>query len=250
MKLLVIVPAFNEAKSIVRVVENLKRVCPEYDYVVVNDGSTDDTAEICREHGYPLLNLPLNLGLSDAFGAGMKYAFRNHYDAAIQFDADGQHRPEYIPALADKLGEGYDIVIGSRFVSEARPFSMRMLGNFLISFLIRLTVGTELKDPTSGMRMYNGRIIREFARQLNMTPEPDTISYLLQRGVRLAEVQVSMEKRQEGQSYLNLSRSARYMFRIVYSILLVQRFRKGSRFHTPIVAQMGGKSILAKNTAH
>ena len=123
MKCLVIIPAYNEEQNIVRVIENLKNNYPMYDYVVINDGSGDDTAGLCRRHGYELIDLAVNLGLSGAFQTGLKYAYRNGYDYAIQFDADGQHRPEYIAPMLDKIQEGYDIVIGSRFVTQKKPGS-------------------------------------------------------------------------------------------------------------------------------
>lgn len=230
MKVLIIIPAYNEEENIVRVVENLRVNYPQFDYVVVNDGSRDRTAQLCREHGYHLVSLPVNLGLAGAVQAGMKYAMANDYDAAIQFDADGQHRPEFIQPMADRLAEGYDIVIGSRFVTEKKPMTLRMAGSFLISAAIRLTTGKKIKDPTSGMRIYNRRMVREMATQINCSPEPDTISYFIRRGARVSEVQVAMDERVAGTSYLNLTRSAGYMLRMGIAILLMQWFRGGSRF--------------------
>lgn len=226
MKVLVIIPAYNEEKSIKRVVDNLIQNYPEYDYVVVNDGSRDHTVDICKEEGYQYLNLPVNLGLAGAFQTGMKYAYQMGYDYAIQFDADGQHRPEYIAPILNKMAEGYDIVIGSRFVEEKKPASLRMLGSAMISAAIRLTTGKKVKDPTSGMRMFNRKLIEEFALNINYGPEPDTVSYLIKNGAKVAEVQAHMDERLEGQSYLTLTRSAKYMLRMITSILLIQNFRK------------------------
>lgn len=226
MKVLVIIPAYNEEKSIKRVVDNLIQNYPEYDYVVVNDGSRDHTVDICKEEGYRYLNLPVNLGLAGAFQTGMKYAYQMEYDYAIQFDADGQHRPEYIAPILNKMEEGYDIVIGSRFVEEKKPASLRMLGSAMISAAIRLTTGKKVKDPTSGMRMFNRKLIEEFALNINYGPEPDTVSYLIKNGAKVAEVQAHMDERLEGQSYLTLTRSAKYMLRMITSILLIQNFRK------------------------
>lgn len=226
MKVLVVIPAYNEEKSIERVVDNLITNYPEYDYVVINDGSKDDTAAICKRRGYQFVNLPVNLGLAGAFQTGMKYAYENDYDYAIQFDADGQHRPEFIRPIVDKIEEGYDIVIGSRFVEEKKPCSLRMLGSFLISSAIRLTTGVKIKDPTSGMRMFNRSLMKEFALNINYGPEPDTVSYLVKNGARVAEVQAHMDERLEGQSYLTLTKSALYMIRMITSILLIQNFRK------------------------
>ncbi|WP_312102999.1 glycosyltransferase family 2 protein [Pygmaiobacter massiliensis] len=227
MRVLIIIPAYNEEENIVRVVNQLVTEYPQFDYVVVNDGSGDDTARICREHGYQLVSLPVNLGLAGAFQTGMKYALEKDYDAAIQFDADGQHRPEFIQPMLDKLCEGYDIVIGSRFVQKKKPLSARMMGSRLICSAVRLTTGKPLTDPTSGLRMYNRRMIRELATRLNHPPEPDTISYLIRKGANAAEIQVTMDERIAGESYLNVTRSITYMLRMGISILLVQPFRGG-----------------------
>ncbi len=226
MKCLVLIPAYNEEENIVRVVDNLRVNYPMYDYVVINDGSADSTAALCRQNGYELLDLPVNLGVAGAFQTGMKYAYRNGYDFAIQFDADGQHRPEYIAPILEKMQEGYDIVIGSRFLTEKKPNTLRMLGSNMISLAIRLTTGKRVKDPTSGMRMFNKKMIAEFALNLNYGPEPDTVSYLLKQGATIAEVQVQMDERIAGESYLNLSRSMMYMMRMLISILFIQNFRK------------------------
>lgn len=226
MKCLVIIPAYNEEENIVRVVENLKNNYPMYDYVVINDGSSDDTARLCRRKGYELVDLPVNLGLAGAFQTGLKYAWRKGYDYAIQFDADGQHRAEYIAPMMEKIQEGYDIVIGSRFVTEKKPHSLRMIGSRLIAVATRLTTGKKVKDPTSGMRMFNKKMIAEFALNLNYGPEPDTISYLLKQGATIAEVQVEMDERIAGESYLNITKSMMYMLRMLMSILLIQNFRK------------------------
>ncbi|MDI9242913.1 glycosyltransferase family 2 protein [Fusibacillus kribbianus] len=223
---LVVIPAYNEEQNIERVVDNLVTNYPQFDYVVVNDGSRDSTAEICRKNGYNLLDLPVNLGLAGGFQAGLKYAWRNHYAYAIQFDGDGQHRPEYIEGMRRKMEEGYDIVIGSRFVTEKKPKSMRMLGSNLISAAIRLTTGVKLKDPTSGMRMFSRKMVEEFALGLNYGPEPDTVSYLIKQGAKVAEVQVTMDERIAGVSYLNPVNAVKYMSKMLFSILLIQNFRK------------------------
>ena len=158
-KVLLVIPAYNEEKNIERVVDHIKNDFPELDYVVVNDGSKDDTAAICRRRGYNFIDLPVNLGLAGGFQTGMKYAYQKGYDCAVQFDADGQHRPEYIAAMIRKIEEGNDIVIASRFVEEKKPATARMIGSRLITTAIRLTSGAKIMDPTSGMRMYNKKLI-------------------------------------------------------------------------------------------
>lgn len=223
---LIIIPAYNEEKNIERVVDNLMGNYPQFDYVVVNDGSKDSTAEICRRKGYNFLDLPVNLGLAGGFQAGLKYAYRYHYSYAIQFDGDGQHRPEYIQSMREKMDEGYDIVIGSRFVTEKKPKTMRMLGSNLISAAIRMTTGVKIKDPTSGMRMFSRKMLEEFALSLDYGPEPDTVSYLLKQGAKVTEVQVKMDERIAGESYLNPVNAVKYMSKMLFSILFIQNFRK------------------------
>lgn len=225
-ELLIIIPAYNEEENIQNVVEHIITHYPQYDYVVVNDGSKDRTGSICREKGYELLDLPVNLGLAGAFQTGLKYAWERGYSYAIQFDADGQHRPEFIEKMLIRIKEGYDIVIGSRFVVRKKDASMRMLGSRLITVAIKMTTGIRVADPTSGMRMFSRAMIEEFAKNLNYGPEPDTVSYLLKNGARISEVQVQMEERKFGESYLNIIGSAKYMIKMLTSILIVQNFRK------------------------
>lgn len=226
MKLLVVIPAYNEEESLPAVMADLAAHCPGCDALVVNDGSTDGTAGLCRKNGYNLLDLPINLGLAGAFQAGLLYAWRQGYTAAIQFDADGQHQARYVAALAQRLAEGYDIVIGSRFVTVKKPFTLRMAGSFLISFAMRFATGIRICDPTSGMRVFSRRMIGVFANNLNYPPEPDTISYLLHCGAKISEVQVQVSERTAGASYFTMVRSIKYMLTTAVSILLVQWFRK------------------------
>ena len=225
-KLLIVIPAYNEEGSIERVVDDLIQNYPQYDYVVVNDGSRDRTAAICRSRGYRLIDLPVNLGLAGAFQTGLRYAAEHGYDCAMQLDADGQHLPRYIAPMLEELEAGADIVIGSRFVTVLKPRTLRMVGSYLISWAIRLTTGQPICDPTSGMRMFNRRLLEEFAQNLNYGPEPDTISYLIKNGAVVKEVQVEMAERTAGESYLNFARSVQYMVKMGLSILLIQWFRK------------------------
>lgn len=225
-KLLIVIPAYNEEANIEKVVGNLVANYPQYDYVVVNDGSRDHTAAICRANGYRLIDLPVNLGLAGAFQTGLRYAAENGYDCAIQMDADGQHKPEYIAPMLAELEDGADIVIGSRFLTVKKPKTLRMLGSYIISWAIRLTTGRAICDPTSGMRLFNRAMVEEFAQNLNYGPEPDTISYLIKNGAVVKEVQVKMGERTAGQSYLTFYKSVQYMVKMAISILLIQWFRK------------------------
>ena len=225
-RLLIVIPAYNEEANIEKVVGNLAKNYPQYDYVVVNDGSRDHTAAICRAHGFRLIDLPVNLGLAGAFQTGLRYAAENGYDCAIQLDADGQHKPEYIAPMLEALEDGADIVIGSRFLTVKKPKTLRMLGSYIISWAIRLTTGRAICDPTSGMRLFNRAMVEEFAQNLNYGPEPYTISYLIKNGAVVREVQVEMGERTAGQSYLTFYKSVQYMVKMAISILLIQWFRK------------------------
>ena len=225
MKILIIIPAYNEAENIKRVVDNLIENYSQYDYIVVNDGSKDDTKQICKENHYNLLDCSVNLDLAGAVQTGFLYAYENAYDAALQFDGDGQHQPQYIADMLQSL-EDVDIVIGSRFVTKKKPKSLRMLGSNVIECCIKLTTGVKINDPTSGMRLFNREMMKAFAYNMNYGPEPDTISYLMRCGAKIKEVQVEMLERTAGESYLNLKRSIMYMIRICMSILFIQRFRK------------------------
>jgi glycosyltransferase involved in cell wall biosynthesis len=234
-----IIPAYNEEDNIVDVIRMIKDNYPEFDYVVINDGSTDHTSRRCHREGFEIIDLPTNIGLAGAFQTGLKYAYSRGYDCALQFDADGQHRPEYIKSMLEKLSEGYDIVIGSRFVTKRKEKTLRMLGARILTVAIKMTTGKRISDPTSGMRMFNRSMIKEFAVNVNYGPEPDTISYLLKNGASIAEVQVEMDERAKGTSYLNWSQSVMYMFRMLVSILFIQNFRKRDSRH--VVMKRGAK---------
>jgi len=225
-KLLIIIPAYNEEKSIKFVVDKIIRKYRQYDYVVINDGSTDNMAEVCRENGYNMIDLPINLGVSAAMQTGMQYAYEKGYDYALQFDADGQHLPEYIPQLLKTIKNGYDVVIASRFLTVKKHFSMRMIGSSILTFIIKLTTRQKITDPTSGMRLYNRKMIEEFALNHNYDPEPDTMAFLIRNNASIVEVQVSMDERMHGESFFNIMNSVIFMVRMSISILIIQWARK------------------------
>ena len=228
MKILIIIPAYNEAENIERVVDNLIENYPQYDYVIINDGSTDDTRKICARRGYNLLDLPINVGLSGAIKSGMRYANYYGYDYVLQLDGDGQHDPMYIKNLQTCMEQtGADIVIGSRFKTERKPLNSRMIGSQLITTAIFLTTkGKYIGDVTSGMRLFNKKMIKRFGYDMHYSPEPDTLAYLLNCGVKIEEVQVQMHERIAGVSYLNFKNSIWYMMKMMFSIFLFQWVRK------------------------
>lgn len=220
MRVLVIIPAYNEEENILRVIRQLEAANTECDYVVINDCSKDSTSKILDENKINHIDLPVNLGLTGAVQTGYKYAYENNYDAAIQFDGDGQHLPEYIPALVNEIENGYDIVIGSRFVDEKKHISARMIGSRLITAMIKLTTGKKINDPTSGMRIINRKLIKDYAYELNRKPEPDTLAYQIKKGFRVKEIQVKMEDRVAGTSiYAGIGSSIQYMLRVLVTII-------------------------------
>lgn len=231
MKVLVIVPAYNEALNIEKTIKDLKQNANEYDYVIINDCSKDNTKEICEKNKFNVISLPVNYGLTSGIQLGMKYALENNYDIAIQFDGDGQHQAKYLKDLVKKINDNKcDIVIGSRFVTEKKPHSMRMFGSNIIQGAIKLTTGKKITDPTSGMRAFNKIAIKEFVKNTSLTPEPDTIVYMIKKGMKVEEVQVEMKEREFGESYLNAFKSVEYMLSMMFSIIFVRAFtRKGGK---------------------
>lgn len=225
-KVLIAIPAYNEEECIEGTIAELRSKAPQYDFVVINDGSTDDTGSILKRLNCKVITMPINCGLTVGFQTAVRYAVDNGYDYLIQFDADGQHKPEYLPVLVDEAHKtSSDIVIGSRFITEKKDTSMRMAGSRLISFLIKLMCGQRIADPTSGFRLFSKPVLEEFYSDKSLNPEPETIALLIKRGYSVSEVQVSMRERQGGESYLNPVKSVQYMVRVVLSLLFVQRFR-------------------------
>lgn len=228
MKKLVIIPAYNEEKSILNTVQDVLDHAPGFDYVVVNDCSRDHTRQLCREHHLNLLDLPINLGIGGAIQTGYRYALEHGYDMAVQFDGDGQHDASYLQRLADKLEQdNLDMVIGSRFI-ENQGFQSTGLRRFGIQFfkkLIKLLYGATITDATSGMRLCNRRVLEQFSADYPQDyPEPETVARLLRRGYRVEEVPVVMRERQAGTSSINPAKSVYYMIKVSAAIL-IERLR-------------------------
>lgn len=221
MKVLVIIPAYNEALNIEKTIKDIKSHI-DYDFIVIDDCSKDNTKEICRKNQYNMLSLPVNYGLTSAIQVGMKYAYQNNYDIAIQFDGDGQHEAKFLKDLVKAIEAGNNVAIGSRFIEKKKPFSMRMLGSRLISIAIRLTTLKSIKDPTSGMRAYDKTAIEYFVKNASLTPEPDTLVFWLKKNLKIQEVSVEMKEREFGESYLNPLKSMEYMVNMLFSIFFIR----------------------------
>lgn len=226
MKTLVVIPAYNEALNIEKTVHDLEVNAPDVDYVVVNDGSKDNTLEVLKKNDFNYIDGFCNLGLFGAVQTGFKLAIKENYDIVIQFDGDGQHSAKYIAPLVKEIEKGNNIVIGSRFVDEKKPFTARMIGSRLIAGAIKLVTGKTITDPTSGFRAYDKNCIIDYANEMNNPPEPDTLVYMLRKQRKIKEIQVQMSDREFGESYLNLVNTIKYMSRMMVSIFLIQPFRK------------------------
>lgn len=229
MKVLMIIPAYNEEKSIVNTVNminNTKLKKATLDYIVINDGSLDNTKGVCIENNINFINLPVNLGIGGAVQTGYKYALYNDYDIAIQFDGDGQHDAKYIQSLVDEINKGNDIVIGSRFVAELSEFKstfIRRVGINFLHVLIKICTGKDIYDPTSGFRASNKEVIKEFAKDYPIDyPEPDTIVTIIKKGYKVSEIPVKMNERKEGVSSLNTNifKPVYYMIKVSMAIII------------------------------
>ncbi|MBS7225446.1 MAG: glycosyltransferase family 2 protein [Clostridiaceae bacterium] len=222
MRVLVIIPAYNEEEAILTTVSSV--VEAGYDYVVVNDGSTDKTLELCRANGVNVLDLPSNLGIGGAVQSGHKYAQRNGYDVDVQFDGDGQHDVAYIPDLLSSIDKGNDVVVGSRFIEEPKGFQstlMRRIGKTWLAFLIRLFVGLNVTDPTSGFRACGKKAIELYSAEYPTDyPEPESLVVATRSGLSVGEVPVVMRERQGGSSSIGLVSSVYYMIKVTLAIAI------------------------------
>lgn len=221
MKTLIIIPAYNEQDNILPLIKLLRNY--NYDFLVINDCSRDNTEKILVENKINHLCLPINLGIAGVTRVGFKYAKDNGYDCTICIDGDGQHKPEYVEDLIKEIENGADYAVGSRFIDDKKPMSMRMLGSRIICWLIKIKTGKTVYDPTSGMRALGRRVIEEFADSMNFYAEPDAMCYLIHKGYNVKEIQVEMKEREAGVSYFhNPFKSVYYMFSVILSIIFIQ----------------------------
>lgn len=223
-KRLVIIPAYNEEGNIVKTVSDVQKNAPSFDYIIINDCSTDNTLQVCREHGYQVLSLPCNMGIGGGVQTGYLYASRNGYDYAVQFDGDGQHNAEYLEEMAEQMeAKGLDMLIGSRYIQKEgfQSSGLRRMGIKYFTGLIRLVTGTTITDPTSGMRMVNSDVIQLFAKDYPKDyPEPESVVTLLKKGRKVEEIPVRMNAREEGNSSISAIKAVYYMIKVSLAILI------------------------------
>ncbi|QHQ61127.1 glycosyltransferase [Anaerocolumna sedimenticola] len=222
MKILIIIPVYNEEHNIEKVITQLKQNVPYADYIVVNDCSNDNTVMVCKEKGYHYISLPVNLGIGGGVQAGYYYAIEHDYDIAVQMDGDGQHDAKYIENIIKPiLDDEADIVIGSRFILKQgfQSSKLRRLGINFLSMLIKICSGTKVKDVTSGFRAVNRKFIKIYSEEYSQDyPEPEAIiAGALYKG-RIKEVPVIMHEREAGSSSIHSWKSVYYMIKVSIAI--------------------------------
>ena len=223
MKKLAIIPAYNEMGNIEKTVNDIREHAENFDYIVIDDCSTDDTVKICEAAGFPCISLPMNLGIGGSVQTGYLYAFKHGYEIAVQFDGDGQHNASYLEEMAEYLTEHeLDMLIGSRYIDHQgfqSSFARRM-GIRYFTFLIRLLTGKRITDPTSGMRIVNKRTMELFARSYPRAfPEPESLTMILKRKYQVEEMPVIMNERKTGKSSISVKKSVKYMFQVTLAVI-------------------------------
>lgn len=228
-KILLIIPAYNEGEGIVNTIEKveeyIKKSPYDLDYVVINDGSTDNEEEVLRAHKINHVELLQNLGIGGAVQTGYMYAFENGYDIAVQFDGDGQHDIESLPGLVDPIiDDKADFTVGSRFLeesnSEFKSSTTRQIGIRILSNLIYLFSKIRIKDVTSGYRAGNRKVIAQFIQRYpRQYPEPESYMHLFAKSIRIKEVGARMFEREAGVSSINLIKGVNYMISVSLSII-------------------------------
>ncbi|MCH1625099.1 glycosyltransferase family 2 protein [Ferdinandcohnia quinoae] len=218
-KVLIIIPAYNEEETIYNTVTSLLYSCT-YDYLIVNDGSNDRTSEILKKNNLNHVSLTVNLGIGGAMQTGYKYALRHGYDYAIQLDADGQHDPRDLEKLVSEMKRSKsDMVIGSRFIEKTayKGSFMRRFGIYYFYYMLRMIAGIKVMDPTSGYRIVNAKIIKEFATYYPIDfPEVEVLVRLASKKYIIKEVKVDMNARQGGKSSITPFKSIYYMTKVTF----------------------------------
>lgn len=224
MKKLIIIPAFNEANSLVDLVREIREKAPSYDYVIVNDGSHDHTTDLCLKEGLNFLDLSLNLGIGGAVQAGYVYARYHGYDIAIQIDGDGQHDPAYLDQLVEPIVKNEaDFSVGSRYIHKEgfQSSTIRRVGIWWLNSIIRLLTRIKVTDCTSGFRAVNKSVIRMFSGYYPYDyPEPETIIDVYRHGYRIMEVSVNMRSRAHGTSSIRMTKTIYYMIKVSLAMIV------------------------------
>ncbi|HHJ7995722.1 TPA: glycosyltransferase family 2 protein [Streptococcus pyogenes] len=231
MKKLIIIPAYNESSNIVNTIRTIESDAPDFDYIIIDDCSTDNTLAICQKQGFNVISLPINLGIGGAVQTGYRYAQRCGYDVAVQVDGDGQHNPCYLEKMVEVLVQSsVNMVIGSRFITKEgfQSSFARRIGIKYFTWFIALLTGKKITDATSGLRLIDRSLIERFANHYpDDYPEPETVVDVLVSHFKVKEIPVVMNERQGGVSSISLTKSVYYMIKVTLAILVVRL--KGDR---------------------
>ena len=228
MKKLIIIPAYNESENIEKTIRDIEQNTPDFDYVVVNDCSKDNTLEILEKNSFNHVSLPINLGIGGAVQTGYRYALEHDYDLAVQVDGDGQHDASFLQTMASYMeSHDLDMVIGSRFIENEgfQSSALRRFGIKYFTVLIKMLTGVTVTDPTSGLRMAGRKVIAMFAENYPADyPEPETAVTVIDAGLKIEEIPVVMRERQGGVSSITPKKSVYYMIKVTLAIL-IERMR-------------------------
>ncbi|HHK1208413.1 TPA: glycosyltransferase family 2 protein, partial [Streptococcus pyogenes] len=228
---LIIIPAYNESSNIVNTIRTIESDAPDFDYIIIDDCSTDNTLAICQKQGFNVISLPINLGIGGAVQTGYRYAQRCGYDVAVQVDGDGQHNPCYLEKMVEVLVQSsVNMVIGSRFITKEgfQSSFARRIGIKYFTWLIALLTEKKITDATSGLRLIDRSLIERFANHYpDDYPEPETVVDVLVSHFKVKEIPVVMNERQGGVSSISLTKSVYYMIKVTLAILVVRL--KGNR---------------------
>ena len=232
-KIIFVIPAYNEEKSILKTVETIinynKKNKTKLDYIVINDGSKDNTKKVLEENKLKHINLIVNLGIGGAVQTGYKYAYDNNYDIAIQYDGDGQHDVNFVDRLVNPIiDEKVNMVIGSRFINKNhdgfKSTFLRRVGITIISFFIKLKTGEKIYDVTSGFRAIDRNVMKLFCNNYPVEyPEPISAVDIINAGFKYKEVPVLMKEREKGKSSISAWKNVYYMVNVIMSIILIKK---------------------------
>ena len=226
LKKMVIIPAYNDSLNIEKTVKDVIKNAPDFDYVVINDCSKDNTLEILRKNNFSYLNLPVNLGIGGAVQTGYRYAYYHGYDMAVQFDGDGQHNASYLGKMAEELANtDANMVIGSRFITKEgfQSSGMRRAGIKHFTRLIKSLTGETITDPTSGFRIVDRKLLELFKEDYPKDyPEPESTVTVLSKGFKVKEIPVIMNEREGGVSSISMMNGIYYMIKVSIAILIAK----------------------------
>ena len=235
MKILLIIPSYNEEENVLKVYEQIKKYENQYDYVYINDASKDNTLKVLKENNLNHVNLISNLGIGGAVQTGYKYAYENGYDIAVQFDGDGQHDIEYVKKICEPIiKKQANMCIGSRYIkgheSSFQSTFMRRFGKNIISLMIRICCGQKITDPTSGFRAIDKETIKIFSKDYPVEyPEPESLVALIKNGKKVIETPVNMNERQGGKSSIHAWKSLSYMVKVSIAVIINSIRLKGRK---------------------